>query len=167
MAINWYRCTSPRFCLRASPIIITERYLRAPHKPNITWALQMLSPPIAPQPPQSHTAESSGPISPTTTRRRGLSYLRSLSSRDHNPSANSSEAPRISPRSLFTRSTSYQETKESRGSDGRRRSRSHSRPHDLAPASVSLIRVASEQGAQTQAETATSSTATGEDMVRY
>lgn len=124
----------------------------------------MLSPTIAPPPPQS-TIEGNGPLSPTT-RRRGLSYLRSLSSRDHNTSVGNSEPPRISPRSLFTRSTSYQETKESRGPETRRRSRSHSRPIDLPLSSTSLVRVASEQGAQTQAETATSPTASGEDMAR-
>lgn len=127
----------------------------------------MLSPPIAPPPSQS-TVDSSSPLLPTT-RRRGLSYLRSLSSRDHNSSVNSSEAPRISPRSLFTRSTSYQETKEARGPESRRRSRSHSRPIgpiDLVPSSTPLVRVASEQGAQTQAETATSPDATAEDMAR-
>ena len=111
--------------------------------------IPMLSPALAP-PPQS-PAESSNVSSPTT-RRRGLSYLRGLSSRDHSSSsqaANATEPPRSSPRHFFARSTSYQETKNLRASEGRRRSVSHSRPREPAAASsVSLARVASEQGAE-------------------
>lgn len=127
----------------------------------------MLSPPIAP-PLQQSAIDSSSPVSPTA-RRRGLSYLRSLSYRDHNQGTSSSEAPRISPRSLFARSTSYQETKESRVPEGRRRSRSHSRPIGhlgITPSSVSLVRVASDQGAQTEAETAPPTTNTADEMAR-
>lgn len=118
----------------------------------------MLSPTLAPPPPTA--ADGNSPLSsPSASRRRGLSYLRALSSRDQSSPNNSAEPTRTSPRHFFTRSTSYQETKNSRN-DGRRRSQSHSRPNvpqnssAAAASSVSLARVASERGTQSQAETA-------------
>lgn len=119
----------------------------------------MLSTTLSAPPPHPPPDSSSG-LSPTT-RRRGLSYLRSLSSRDHSTN-NSGEAspstPRPSPRHFFTRSTSYQDTKNSRASEGRRRSQSHSRPYEAT--SVSLARIASERGADStqQPETAVTTT---------
>lgn len=111
-------------------------------------------------PPSAISQTINDPTTTTTptTRRRGLSYLRSLSSRDTSTSANTPEtaAPKTSPRHFFTRSTSYQETKESRSSGGRRRSQSYTRPNEPTgvASSTSLARVASEQGnSSTPAET--------------
>lgn len=124
----------------------------------------MLSPTLSAPTPQSPSEVNNNNLSPTT-RRRGLSYLRNLSSRDQSAN-NSSDAPatspRPSPRHFFTRSTSYQDTKNNRSGDGRRRSQSHSRPYDAAASSVSLARVASERGANStqQPETAVAALST-------
>lgn len=108
----------------------------------------MLSPALAP-PPRSTAESSNNNVASPTTRRRGLSYLRGLSSRDHSSSADSADPPRTSPRHFFHRSISYQEAKGARAPEARRRSVSHSRPRESAGASaVSLERVASEQGAE-------------------
>lgn len=119
----------------------------------------MLSPTLSAPPPQT-PADGSNNLSPTT-RRRGLSYLRALSSRDHSTgggSANDSQPSpaRPSPRHFFTRSSSYQDTKNNRSTEGRRRSQSHSRPHQTLASSVPLVRVASERGGDStqQPETA-------------
>lgn len=123
----------------------------------------MLSPPIAPPIPQLTTDASNSAQSPTT-RRRGLSYLRNLSSRDHSSNNTTADSSRSSPRHFFARSTSYQETKNNRAPDGRRRSQSHSRPV-VTPAQVAaatsspLSRTESERGAgATEAETGSAAT---------
>lgn len=90
--------------------------------------------------------------------------MRALSSRDHNTSASGdpqASPVRSSPRHFFTRSTSYQDTKNNRATEGRRRSQSHSRPYDALVGSVSLARVASERGADStqQPETTSQNTA--------
>lgn len=127
----------------------------------------MLSPTLSAPPPHSSTDGNNSSNNPTntsnlspTTRRRGLSYLRALSSRDHNTntSGDSQLSPvRPSPRHFFSRSTSYQDTKNNRAPEGRRRSQSHSRPYDALASSVALTRVASERGVDStqQPETAT------------
>jgi len=133
---------------------------------NPSLLVQMLSP--APAPPPQSPAESSSVSSPTT-RRRGLSYLRSLSSRDHSSPANPTEPLRSSPRHFFARSTSYQDTKNLRAPEGRRRSVSHSRVREPAAASsVPLARVASEHGGEATApETQPASeSADANDMTR-
>jgi len=131
----------------------------------------MLSPALAPPPPSPRPpAESSNNLIPTSaTRRRGLSYLRSLSSRDHSSPANSGSAdpPRVSPRHFFTRSTSYQETKNNSASDGRKRSASHSRLRGPAAASAaSLVRVASDQGAEAPPTATQPASVHSDDMTR-
>lgn len=126
----------------------------------------MLSPTLSAPAPHSPSEGNNNNLSPTT-RRRGLSYLRNLSSRDqsaNSPADAPATSPRPSPRHFFTRSTSYQDTKNNRSSDGRRRSQSHSRPYEGVASSVSLARVASERGSNStqQPETAVASTtATG------
>lgn len=76
----------------------------------------MLSQTLSVPPPE-------GSVTPEpSTRRRGLSYLRNLSS--HSSSAGGSDQPRISPRHFFQRSTSYNESTKARSATGRRRSTS-------------------------------------------
>lgn len=127
----------------------------------------MLSPPIAPPTPQPGVSTSTQ--SPTS-RRRGLSYLRNLSSRDHSSNL-SGDPSRSSPRHFFARSTSYQETKNNRVADGRRRSQSHSRPvvnpvTAVALSSAALARTNSGRGAgATHTETGPDATEP-DDMAR-
>ncbi|KAJ9658086.1 hypothetical protein H2198_003924 [Neophaeococcomyces mojaviensis] len=117
----------------------------------------MLSPAISV--PHNQAPAESANLQTPTTRRRGLSYLRSLSSHTHS-SNNSPDSSRTSPRHFFVRSTSYQEAKNNRAPEGRRRSQSQARPHEptASTSSVALARTATSTGAEpsTQAETAQS-----------
>lgn len=80
---------------------------------------------------------------PSGTRRRGLSYLRSLSSHSHlSPSAATADQPRTSPRSFFQRSSSYNNSEIRPKAGGRRRSASKPDEPTALPVEV-LTRVTS------------------------
>lgn len=113
----------------------------------------MLSPTISI--PSSQPPVESANIQPPSTRRRGLSYLRSLSSHH---SSTSPETPRSSPRNFFVRSTSYQEAKNNRTPEGRRRSQSQARSQVslVNASSTALARVATSTGAEPSTEAETS-----------
>lgn len=90
----------------------------------------------------SSTVDTSSQTSPGP-RRRGLSYLRSLSLHNHPPNPIAVTSPpldstRLSPRHFFTRSTSYQDTKNKSAPERRRRSQSQSRPPAPSVAGVPL-----------------------------